>query len=282
MKPIARGIFALALTEEAHGIVTKRLGVDTDVARAGDVGVGMTRKLGDGLGGHIHEGENGAIAATGGVLGDELVLRGRAQRAADEELNGVSHAYLAAYFLNDTVHDDLVANLGRRIVEILGKEGMDRLGDLDVGLLADVRKNAITDILGRKENGIGIARASETATHKDVAHVALGGVLRNVAVELKYLVEGEGDVLGRRSLDLDLRVAARDDALVAETGEESLNNRGIGACGVGGDVVRKIFGETLQVELGDVAPLHLALAKGIAEMGKDILLMRIAAEKFLF
>lgn len=242
----------------------------------------MTRKLGDGLGGHIHKGENGAIAATGGVLGDELVLRGRAQRAADEELNGVSHAYLAAYFLNDTVHDDLVANLGRRIVEILGKEGMDRLGDLDVGLLADVRKNAITDILGRKENGIGIARASETATHKDVAHVALGGVLRNVAVELKYLVEGEGDVLGRRSLDLDLRVAARDDALVAETGEESLNDRGIGSCGVGGDVVRKIFGETLQVELGDVAPLHLALAKGIAEMGKDILLMRIATEKFLF
>lgn len=242
----------------------------------------MTRKLGDGLGGHIHKGENGAIAATGGVLGDELVLRGRAQRAADEELNGVSHAYLAAYFLNDTVHDDLVANLGRRIVEILGKEGMDRLGDLDVGLLADVRKNAITDILGRKENGIGIARASETATHKDVAHVALGGVLRNVAVELKYLVEGEGDVLGRCSLDLDLRVAARDDALVAETGEESFDDRSIGACGVGGDVVRKIFGETLQVELGDVAPLHLALAERLAEVGKDILLMRIATEKFLF
>lgn len=195
MKPIARGFFALALTEETHGIIAKRLGVDTDVARAGDIGIGMSRKLGDGLGGHIHEGENGAIAAAGGVLGDELVLRGRAQRAADEELNGVGHAYLTAYFLDGTVHDDLVANLGRRIVEILGKEGMHGLGDLDVGLLADIREYAITNILGREEYGVGIARASEAATHKDVAHVALGGVFRSVAVESKYLVEGEGDVL---------------------------------------------------------------------------------------
>lgn len=221
------------MTEETHGIVAKRLGVDTDVARAGDVGVGMTRKLGDGLGGDVHEGENGAIAAAGGVLGDELALGGGAQRAADEELNGVGHSDVATDVLNDTIHNDLVANLGRGVVEILREERMDRLGDLDVGLLADIREDAITDILGRKENGIGIARASETATHKDVAHVALGGVLRNIAVELKYLVEGESDVLGRHSLDLDLRVAARDDALVAETGEESLDDRSISARGVG-------------------------------------------------
>lgn len=77
-------------------------------------------------------------------------------------------------------------------------------------------------------------------------------------------------------------VAARDDALVAETGEESLDDRGVSARGVWRDVVRKVFGETLQVELGDVAPLHLALAKGFAEVGKDILLMRVATEKFLF
>lgn len=221
------------MMKEAHGIVAKRLGVDADVARAGDVGIGMTRKLGYGLGGDVHEGENGAVAPSGGVLGDELVLGSGAQRAAHEELNCVGHSNVAADVLNDTIHNDLVANLGRWVVEILREERMDRLGDLGGSLLADIREDAITNVVGGEEDGIGIACAGEAATHKDVAHVALGGVFRNVTVELKYLVEGEGDVLGRHCLDLDLRVAARDDTLVAETREESLYDRGIGACGVG-------------------------------------------------
>lgn len=264
------------MMKEAHGFVAKRLGVDTDVARAGDVGIGMTGKFGDGLGGDVHEGENGAIAASGGVLSDELVLGGGAHRAADEELNGVGESHLSADVLDDTVHNDLVANLGRWVVEILRKEGMYRLGDLGVGLFADIREDAIANVVGGEEDGIGIARACEAATHKYVAHVALGGVFGNVSVEGKDFVEGEGDVLGWHCLDLDLRVAAWDDALVAEPGEESLDDGSISACGVWGDVLREVFCETLQVEFGDVAPLHLSLAERLAEVGKDIFLIGVA------